>query len=266
MAQLLFGEHLMDADLVVFDKDGTLIDFSALWARYTVDSVEALMASLQAQPSTSQNGGNKRPIQPDQLRADLYAMMGYDPVHDEFDPHSPVVTASLPTLTTLAAGVLYRAGWRWLDAELQVQSSFSPVISAPPPPHMIRSTAPLPELFGALADAGVQIAVVTNDDRAPTLSALQWLEVAHHIAFIACADDGYPHKPAPDALWAACKTTGVSLERTVMVGDSTTDLLMAQRAGVALSVAVLTGTMDATTLAPHAHVVLNSIAEIRVAP
>ena len=51
-------------------------------------------------------------------------------------------------------------------------------------------------------------------------------------------------------------------KRAVMVGDSTTDMLMAQRAGVGLRVAVLTGLMDRAVLAPLADVVLDSIGEI----
>jgi phosphoglycolate phosphatase-like HAD superfamily hydrolase len=51
-----------------------------------------------------------------------------------------------------------------------------------------------------------------------------------------------------------------------MVGDSTTDMLMGQRAGIGLRVAVLTGMMDSATLAPLAHVVLPSIEGISIAP
>ena len=259
MAQLHFGTHTFDADLVIFDKDGTLIDFTGLWAHYTINAIEGLMASLEEQG---------KPLPQEQattLRADLYAMLGYDPATQRFDPQSPVVTAPLPTLATLAAGVLYRHGWGWLAAELQVQRGFMPVMNAPLPREMVRATAPLPPLFAALRGAGVQIAVITSDDRAPTLAALQWLEVAEQVAFIACADDGYPFKPAPEAIWAAGEATGIAVERMVMVGDSTTDMLMGQRAGVGLRVAVLTGMMEAATLAPLADVVLPSIGEIRVA-
>jgi HAD superfamily hydrolase (TIGR01549 family) len=127
---------------------------------------------------------------------------------------------------------------------------------------MIRATTPLIPLFSALRAAGIQIAVVTSDDRAPTLAALEWLKVIDHVVFIACADDGYPYKPAPEAVWAACKSTGIPAQRAAMVGDSTTDMLMAQRAGVGLRVAVLTGLMDRAVLAPLADVVLDSIGEI----
>src|SRR5690606_547970 len=143
-------------------------------------------------------------------------MLGYNPTTGGFDPQSPIVTAPLPTIYVLMAGVLYRHGWGWLDAELQVQRALAPVMDAPIPRELIRPTAPLSPLFNGLRNAGVHIAVVTSDDRTPTLTALEWLGVREQVAFIACADDGYPFKPAPEAIWAASEATGVPVERAVM--------------------------------------------------
>jgi phosphoglycolate phosphatase-like HAD superfamily hydrolase len=257
MATLLFGTRAFATGLVIFDKDGTLIDFAGLWAYYTTSAVEALMASLE--------DGDGATLPNEKMRADLYEILGYEPATNYFDSQSPVVTAPLPTLYTLAAGVLYRHGWGWLDAELQVQRTFVPVMNAPLPRERVRATTHLPTLFGALRSAGVQIAVITSDDRAPTLAALTWLNAIDDVSFIACADDGYPYKPAPEAIWAACEATGVSPSQTVMVGDSTTDMLMGERAGVGLRVAVLTGMMGMPVLAPLADVVMDSIGNIRVA-
>lgn len=262
MATLHFGTHEFSAGMVIFDKDGTLIDFAGLWAHYTINAVEALLAAIEA--DGGRDGTRHDAVAIESLSGDLYTMLGYDPTADRFDPQSPVVTAPLATLNTLAAGVLYRHGWGWLNAELLVQKSFGQMLNAPLPREMVRATAPLPPLFDALISAGIPIAVVTSDDRAPTLAALEWLGVAHQVAFVACADDGYPYKPAPEAVWAACEATGVEPSRAVMVGDSTTDMLMGQRAGVGLRVAVLTGMMGSDVLAPLADVVLNSIAEIHV--
>lgn len=272
MAEIHFGDRAFDAELIIFDKDGTLMDFAELWAHYTVNAVEALMGAIteatppmvETQQTAGVSIGAANPLDhAGQVRAELYATLGYDPAVRRFDPQSPVVTAPLPTLYTLAAGVLYRHGWGWLDAELLVEHALVPAMNAPLQREMVQPTANLPHLFDALVASGVKLAVVTSDDREPTLTALNWMGVSNPIAFIACADDGYAYKPAPEAIWAACQQTGVDLARTVMVGDSTTDMLMGQRAGVGLRVAVLTGIMDATVLAPHADVVLSSVGEIQ---
>jgi len=249
MVDLYFGPRRFAADLVIFDKDGTLIDFVALWAGKTAAAVEALAAAPRGTAA---------------LRADLYAQLGYDPDTPRFDRHSPVLTAPVGKLHALAAAVLYRHGWGWLDAELQVEQHFAPALDGEFDPAMVRATADLPTLFGDLRAAGVQIAVVTSDDHAPTVTALQWLGIAQHVAWVIGADDPHPHKPAPDALWAVCDAVGVAPQAAVMVGDSTTDLLMAQRAGIGLRVGVRSGLMDAATLAPLAHVVLGSVGEICV--
>jgi phosphoglycolate phosphatase len=250
MALLHFGPVAFDAELVIFDKDGTLIDFVGLWARKTGDAVTALAAALSASP---------------ELATELYGNLGYDPVHGRFDHQSPVITAPMSTLYTIAAATLYRHGWGWLDAELEVERHFIPAMNAYLAPEEVTPLAKLPAIFGALQGAGVQIAVVTSDDRGPTVATLELLGVAQQVAFIACADDDYPHKPAPEALWAACAHCDVAANRTVMVGDSTTDMLMAQRAQMGLRAAVLTGVMTREILAPHADVVLPSIGAIQVA-
>ena len=250
MPPVHFGPCLFDADLIIFDKDGTLIDFIALYGGKIATAIETLIQGVQGTAA---------------LHADLCATLGYDAQTARFDSQSPVLTATLPTIYTVAATSLYRHGWGWLPAELQVAAHFAPMLEGPFTPAMLQPTADLPRLFGALTQAGVQIAVITSDDHAPTATALAWLDIAQQVQMVIGADDAYPHKPAPEAIWAVCTAMGVELSRTAYVGDSTTDMLMAQRAAVGLRVAVLTGLMDAATLAPHADLLLASVGEIHVA-
>jgi phosphoglycolate phosphatase-like HAD superfamily hydrolase len=247
MAILHFGDRRFAADLVIFDKDGTLIDFVHLWAAKTVAAVEALVQGVGSDVT---------------LAHPLYTTLGYDATAGRFTAQSPVLTAPVPTLHTIAATVLYQQGWGWLEAELAVAAHFAPAMDGAFEPAMVRPTADLPALFGQLAQAGVRIAVITSDDHGPTATTLAWLGVGHLVSLLIGADDPYPHKPAPEAIWTACQTLGVAPARTVYVGDSTTDMLMAQRAGVGLRVAVRTGLMDTATLQPYADIVLDSIGEI----
>lgn len=249
MAQLLFGDHPFDADLVVFDKDGTLVEFAELWGARIHDAVEALWRAVDGDVI---------------LRGRLYLALGYNPEQQRFFSQSPAITAPMRDMYTIPALVLYQHGYGWLQAELLVEEHYRPVMDAPLLPTEIRAAADLPKLFADLGQAGVGIAVVTSDDRAPTLYTLSQLGVMDAVGFLVGADDSFPAKPAPDGLLAACAHFGVEPARAAMVGDSTTDLVMAQRAGVGLRVGVLTGVMDASVLSPHAHVVLPDVGHIRI--
>ncbi len=250
MSLLLFGPHPFPARLVVFDKDGTLIDFHHLWACKTVAGVQALVHGL---------GGSQT------LGTALYQALGYDPTADRFAPHGPILTTTMAKVYTIVATVLYQHGYGWLEAELAVAQHLAPAMAAPPPEDQLRPTADLPDFFERLRQAGVHVGVITSDDRATTERELTLLGVRQYVDFLVGGDDAYPPKPAPEALWAACRHYRVQPQETAMVGDSTTDLLMARRAGVGLGVGVLTGIMDQVTLAAYADVVLPSIAAIRPA-
>lgn len=249
MALLHFGPKSFDADLVVFDKDGTLIEFAELWGRRVNAALDALCQAVDADII---------------LRGRLYFTLGYDPENQRFLQNSPAITVPMHAMYTLPAAVLYQHGYPWLEAELLVEAHYRPVMDAPLAPADLVATADLGGLFAQLQQAGVHIAVVTSDDRAPTLTTLAHFGVRDAVGFVVGADDPYPGKPAPDGVLAACAHFGVDPARAAMVGDSTTDLTMGQRAGVGLRVGVLTGVMRAELLTPLAHVVLPDVSEISV--
>lgn len=253
-----FGEVPFDASLVVFDKDGTLIDFVHAWGAKTVEWVEALVAAVA-------EGGKIVPERIPALRSDLYFAWGYDPVAQRFAAQGPMVTASIATLHIIAATVLYQHGYGWLDAEVTVKQAQMAMRSDAVTLSMFKTLADLPQLFGALRTAGIAIAVVTSDDESPTRRTLELLGVDAFVDFVSGADSGCGEKPEPGCLLAACRAVGVAPVHCAMVGDSTTDMLMATRAQVGLRVAVTSGTMGAEILAPLADIILPSIAEIRIA-
>ena len=121
-------------------------------------------------------------------------------------------------------------------------------------------------LFGSLTAAGIRIGIATTDERKMTQDMLALAGALPFVAAMSCADDGLPLKPAPDSILAICRQAGVMPHRTMMVGDSPTDLLAAQAAGVAFRVGVASGVSSAETLSPLAHVVLSSIKELRILP
>jgi phosphoglycolate phosphatase len=120
----------------------------------------------------------------------------------------------------------------------------------------------VPEMLEELAAAGFLLAVATGKSRAGLARALGQLGIAHWFVATRCADEGLP-KPNPDMLLHLMDRVGIEAGATLMIGDTTHDVALAQNAG-ASSVAVAYGAHDAKVLAqlePLATV--HSIGELR---
>ena len=132
------------------------------------------------------------------------------------------------------------------------------------PAELVRPTGDLPAILGRLRSAGVRLAIVTADHRIETEEQLKILGITHLVDSLVCGDDDVPAKPAPDMLLTACRQLGIKPARTMVVGDTVSDLMMAHNAGAGLAVAVLTGIGTRTLLSQHADAVLQSIDGIHV--
>ena len=220
--------RLAGLDLVVFDKDGTLIDFDAMWAPWII----GLATRLEAR-----TGGT--------LRTALYDAMGFDALTGHAGPDGPLATMPMAGLLALTGDAVIASGVPATTAKAAVATSWRP----PDPVATARPLADLPALFGALRDAGHRIAVATTDDRAPTVATLAALGIDGLVDAIACGDDGRPAKPAPDMIHALCAVLDVEPARCAMVGDSTADARMGRAAGVGLVVGVLSGSSTREDLA-----------------
>ena len=241
------GVHF-DADLVAFDKDGTLVEFEPMWGRLAEAWAKALAPDRGEEPR----------------RLDFHRAWGYDPAAHRTAPQSPLAIATTAQLQTIAAGVLYRQGLSWTEAEDRVRAAFQKVAADLPLASLVHPTGDVSGLFARLQATEVRVAVVTTDHRAETEEALHLLGALHLVDHLVCGDDGLPTKPAPDMLLAACKRLGVEPARTAVVGDTVGDLLMAQRASSGLKVAVLTGAGNPSLLAAHADLVIRSIDDITI--
>jgi phosphoglycolate phosphatase len=117
------------------------------------------------------------------------------------------------------------------------------------------------ELLGELQAAGHLLAVATGKTRKGLDRALAQQGVAHRFVATRCADEG-PPKPDPAMLLHLMERVGAARGETLMVGDTTHDLLLARRAG-ACSVAVAYGAHAAEEFMPFAPLAtVHSMAEL----
>lgn len=249
MAKLSLNETPFDVDLVAFDKDGTLIDFYHLWGHKAQRCVDALMQQVEGSH---------------ELGAQLYKSLGYDTQTERAASDGPLATAPISKIKTIATTVLYQHGFSWDDAEKHVRDSFALGMDAIPTADLIQPLGDVAKLCRQLIQAGVQVAIVTTDDRAATEATLPLLGISEHVNAVVCGNDQMLTKPEPDAIWHLKAKLGVEPTRMMVVGDTVADMIMGTRAEVGCRVGVLTGVSDSATLAAHADIIIDSIKDINV--
>jgi phosphoglycolate phosphatase len=192
------------------------------------------------------------------LREGLYALLGVDLETGLVHAHG--LLAATPMSRIREAVVAFLADARAAPglAERAVDRAWD----APDPVALARPVTDLRALLARLRSRVGLFAVATSDDRDPTVRTLESLGIAGEFADLACADDGFPNKPAPDPVLRLCDRLGVPPGRAAVVGDSPFDLRMGRAAGVARTIGVLTGVGDLATLQPLADIVLPSIEDL----
>jgi len=231
-------------DLVVFDKDGTLISFEAMWSGWARELGTRLEIAT------------RRPV-----AGDVFVTIGYDPVADRALPGGPLAVATMSGIEELVAAVLRR----WCPNVAAARRILAEAWFEPDPVALAVSLADLPALFSSLRASGRRIAVATTDDRRPTEATLTGLGLAGSVAAILCGDDPGPTKPDPAALVGLAAGIGVPIERTAMVGDTPADLRMARLAGAGRVIGVASGVTSAEGLAADADLVLDDVGALLVA-
>lgn len=217
---------------VLFDKDGTLFDFSASWSGWAMQVLQELAHD------------------PDH-KATLAHALQFDLAAGRFDPASPVIAGTLEESADLLLPHLPQVPRADLIRYLLGSAAQTEMI----PP------VPLAPLLDRLTGQGLVLGVATNDGEAPARVHLERAGISDRFAEILGYDSGYTPKPAPDMLLGFAARTGIAPAQIVMVGDSTHDLIAGRAAGMA-TVGVLTGPADRGTLASYADEVLPDISHL----
>lgn len=217
MSTVTINERKFDVDLIVFDKDGTLIALD-VWGH----QLEKWGRLVQADASLADEDLHR-----------LYAQLGYDVEQKTLQPDTPIVVASIDQVLTIGAFVLHTQGVSWTAAEQIVHTAADRSLSAPPEPEMIQPIGDVLGTMQRLQQHGVRIGIATSDDRLPTERTIEIMGIGSLLEAVVCADDPIAMKPAPDGLLHISQQSGVPPERMLMVGDSMGDMVCGRAAGVA---------------------------------
>lgn len=98
--------------------------------------------------------------------------------------------------------------------------------------HLADRSRPFPGLTDVLAARGCQFAVCTNKLERLSVLLLKQLDLADRFVAICGQDTFGIQKPDPEILRSTVAAAGGTMQRTIMIGDSNTDIFTARAAGV----------------------------------
>lgn len=224
---------------ILFDKDGTLIDYQASWAPTNLGA-----GRLAA-------GGDA------ELATRLLTIAGVDPATGYAT--SDGLLASGNTEDVAQAWVEAGAPFGVEDLTERLDRLFQSAVVAAVP------VCDLAALFAALIDRGLILGIASSDSEAAVVATAERFGLKPHLAFQCGYDSGHGPKPERGMVDGFCKATGLPADAVAVVGDSSHDMQMAAAAGAGYRIAVLTGAGSAETLRPLSHLLLPSIAGLEQA-
>jgi phosphoglycolate phosphatase-like HAD superfamily hydrolase len=239
------NDKILNADLIVFDKDGTLIDFHAMWGQWV------MMLAGRLKKTTG------CPID-----LPLFKHLGFNITTGEVITNGHLALSPITKIRAEIANVLQTTSLTTDETEMALNAAWY----IPDPVALAKPLANLQTLFTTLQAQNTKIAIATSDDRLPTQATLAKLGLSTLVDALICADDCLNEnlllKPAPDMIINLCHKLNISPLKTVVVGDNIVDLQMGQAAKVGLVVGVLSGLCSAEMLKPYADVILPSVAHL----
>ena len=220
---------------IVFDKDGTLLDFNQTWL-----PVYRLAADEFADGDAV-------------LAAQLLEQHGFDAAAGRF------IGGSL-----LAAGNNRQIAETWArqvgksDRISQLRRRLHGIFRD----QSARQATPVRDLaptLKRLKQAGMKLGVATADSHDGIINTLQSFDVLSAFDFLAGYDSGHGVKPEAGMVIAFCRQMELPANEVVVVGDNRHDIEMGRNAGAGLCVGVLTGTSTRADLESLADLVLDDI-------
>lgn len=185
----------MKPKLIIFDKDGTLIDNNLLFSPVVEKMLNNLTKSQKEKEKIAKFIGYnlyKKIFIPEGFIASQPLEVSIEKISKKLKISKEEVRKSIPSLKFNKETVV-----PYVDLE---------------------------DLFMTLKDEGIKIAINTSDKRKNTERCIKILGIEKYLDMVVCGDDGIKTKPSPDTILYICDEMGVSPYETFMVGDTQADI------------------------------------------
>ena len=250
MVHLEINENVIDnIELVIFDKDGTLVDLYNYWA----NMIDFRVVSAQKKLSFDESKNN-----------DIMYAMGVDVAKGRLRSEGPVGLKKREIVMQAMIDSLAEIGFSdTYDTCFQIFKEVDE-LSVNHLKEIVKPIEGMHELINSLYAKDCKIAIATTDKTARADLVTDFLGVSDKVNMVVGEDLVANCKPHPDMANLILKELSVDKENTVIVGDAITDIEMGLNAGLKASIGVCSGLTSARKLEEKTKFVIEDISRIRV--
>ncbi|MDP4145805.1 MAG: HAD family hydrolase [Bacillota bacterium] len=233
---------------ILFDKDGTLLDFNSMWVPVAQGLIEELLYDLGI--GEEQN-----------MRKKLLKSIGVS--GDKVEPMGTLAWGTVRDVANQLKAALEEENvdkslLKNIEAVIEIKiSRLSREKSS-----LIRPIGDLVKLFHKLKALGIRIGLATSDTYESARLCLKILKIEEYFDFVGADDGILKSKPNPDLLYKFCEVCNLKPHEVAVVGDTEVDIALANNGNAALAIAVLSGANGINSVSRKADFILNSIHEI----
>ena len=201
---------------IIFDKDGTLIDFDKFWVSVSQRAIELIYEALGITYDAATS---------DEIMAAFGVRDGVT------DIDGVLCKGTYRQMSDIVFDILTKHG-AVLDREALYSKLLSAYVSATDAGVIAPTAKNLREALMELRSSGIRLAVVTTDNFEITKKCLDGLGITELFDKLYCDDGIMPTKPNPAAIADLCERFGIGRESVIMVGDTMTDVRFARAGGI----------------------------------
>ncbi|MCA9408089.1 MAG: HAD family hydrolase [Candidatus Omnitrophica bacterium] len=244
------NREFKEVELCVFDKDGTLVDLYHYWSVMLDLRAEKIMALTGLSSS-----GDKTA---------LVEAMGIDLIGQRIKPTGPVGLFPRTVVQKAAEDILNQRQILNLHEKCTQAFLLADEHSQKNLKDLLKLKPGITELLSRLKKEGVKSAVATSDKTDRTEKIIDALGLSHYFDLIVGFDSVSNPKPHPESLELINNQLNIQPKKSVIFGDTCSDMEMGNRAGYLANFILQSDLTDDKKLTTLEHHVIDGFQDITV--
>ncbi|QHS23785.1 HAD family hydrolase [Virgibacillus sp. MSP4-1] len=251
MPEVTIDKRHYEIDGILFDKDGTLLDFAELWLHWARQWMNNLIEDVQ------------------EVELDVSVLgstIGLDLDQNMWDPAGPLAIGSMDDLDTLLSFCLYEKGIPWNEATAIVVHNRESADTSIKLEDCLKPIKGLTTFLDQLHSASIPLGVVTSDDTGRARDHLDGLGISDYFGCVIGHDAVQRGKPFPDMALKACEQLQIQPEKTLIVGDSNGDMVTGKNANLLAGIGIVSNEIQTSSHLKEADHLIRNYKNSKVLP